>query len=386
VATQPRYAIIAVEVALSMALVASAAVLVRGLLDISLAPRGYSAEHVTVLQLRLTQPRPELRQNGALQYEAYLDAIRRIPGVEAASVLSGQAVPLTDAEFVVGDHAGDAAALGRKTARLIVGPDYFRVLRVPMLEGRPFTLDDRAGRPAVAIITADLARHLWPVGSALGRQLRLPQPTTIVGVVGATRMSSVGTYMTPQVYVPSLQVWEPNASIWIRTAANVAAPIPAIKQAIWSVAPDQAVFNIRSMEDMLSRSVADPRFRTMLLGAFAALALLLSSAGVYGVVSYLVAQRTREIAIHSAIGAQRRTIYWLVSRQTLISTCVGVCTGMALAVALSGVLIRFAGAGRLDVGVLTAVGVLHVGVALAAAYVPARRALHLGAMRALTAS
>jgi putative ABC transport system permease protein len=383
VAVQPHYLLVAVEVALSMVLLAGAAVLVRGLLEISLAPRGYTAEHVTVLQLRLTQPRPELRQNGALQYEAYLEAIRQVPGVEAASVLSGQPVPLTDAEFVIGEHAGDAAALARRTARLIVGPEYFRVLQVPMLEGRAFTLQDRAGQPPVAIVTADVARRLWPNGSAIGRQLRLPQPTTIVGVVGATRLSSAQTDSTPQVYVPSLQVWEPNASIWIRTAANVTPPIPAFKQAIWSVAPDQAVFNIRSMEEMLSRSVADPRFRTALLAAFAALALLMSSAGVYGLVSYLVSQRTREIAIRAAIGAQRRSLYWLVSRQTVVSTCLGVAVGLAAAVALAGLLTRFTVVGRLDLPILAGIAILHLAIALAATYVPARRAFQLDAMRAL---
>ncbi len=272
---QPRYLLVAVEVALSMVLLAGAAVLLRGLLDISLAPRGYSSEDVTVFQLRLTQPRPDLQRNGGLQYEAYLEAIRQIPGVEAASVLSGQPVPLTDAEFVVGEHVGDAQELARQTARLIVGPEYFRVLRVPVIEGRTFTLDDQAGRSPVAIISEDVARRLWPNGGAIGRQLRLPRPTTIVGVVGSTRMSSMVTTMTPQIYVPSLQVWEPNASIWVRTTAGIAPPIQAIKQAIWSVAPDQAVFNVRSMTQMLSTSVAEPRFRTTLLGAFAGLALLL---------------------------------------------------------------------------------------------------------------
>jgi predicted permease len=383
VATQPRFALVAVEVALSMVLLAGAAVLVRGLLDMSLAPRGYSAEHVTVLQLRLTQPRPDMRQNGGLQFEAYLEAIRGVPGVEAASVLSGQPVPLTDEAFVIGDHVGDAGALARQTARLIVGPDYFRVLRVPLLEGRGFTLDDRTGRPPVAIVSADVARRLWPDGSAIGRQLRLPQPTTIVGVVGSTRMSSAQTDMTPQIYVPSLQVWEPNASIWVRTAANVAPPIPAIKQAIWSVAPDQAVFNVRSMEEMLSRSVADPRFRTTLLAAFAALALLMSSAGVYGLVAYLVSQRTREIAIRAAIGARQGSVYWLVSRQTVVAACLGVAGGTLAAVALAGPLTRFSGVGRLDLPMLAAIGAVHVAIALTASYLPARRAFRGDAMRAL---
>jgi predicted permease len=380
---QPRYALVAIEVALSMMLLAGAAVLLRGLVDISLAPRGYSSDGVTVLQLRLTQPRPDLQQNGALQYEAYLEAIRHIPGVEAASVLSGQPVPLTDADFVVGEHAGDAQTLARQTARLIVGPDYFRVLRVPLIEGRPFTLDDRSGRPAVAIITEDIARRLWPEGGAVGRQLRLPRPTTIVGVVGSTRMSSVVTTMTPQIYVPSLQVWEPNASLWVRTAAGVDPPIQAIKQAIWSVASDQAVFNIRSMEQMLSTSVAEPRFRTMLVGAFAALALVLSAAGIYGLVAYLVSRRTREIAIRAAIGATQRDLYWLVSRQTMLSTCLGLLAGIAASFVAVRALTRFAGAGRLDTTTIIGLALIYVAIAAVATWVPARRACRLDAMRAL---
>jgi putative ABC transport system permease protein len=128
--TRPRYLLIALEVGLSVVLVAGAAVLVRGLLAISTAPLGFSPDDVTVMQLRLTQPRPEMQRNASLQYQAYLDAIRQLPGVDSAAVLSGQPVPLTDANFVIGAHAGDANALARQTARLIVSPDYFRLLRL----------------------------------------------------------------------------------------------------------------------------------------------------------------------------------------------------------------------------------------------------------------
>ena len=190
--------------------------------------------------------------------------------------------------------------------------------------------------------------------------------------------------MTPQIYVPSLQVWEPNASIAVRTAAGTAPPIQAIKQAVWSVAPEQAVFNIRSMREMLSRSSAEPRFRTWLIGSFAVLALVLSAAGIYGLVSYLVSRRTREIAIRMAIGAQRRDVYWLVSRQTLVSTCIGLVAGLAGAVAANRALgSGFHGVGTLDVSTLAAVSVAYLLIALAATYVPARRAFGLDAMRAL---
>ena len=377
-----RYALVALEVALSMVLLASAAVLLRGLLQMNNAPRGYSPDDVTVLQLRLTQPRADARANPSVQYEQYLARIREIPGVDTAAVLSGQPVPLTDVDFVIDAHTGDANAIARHTSRYIVSPDYFRTLRIPLLEGRAFTVADTPDRPPVAIVNEELARRLWPNESAIGKQLRVPRPTAIVGVVGSTRMWAMALDMQPQVYVPSLQVWEPNANIAVRAMAGTAPPIQAIKQAVWSVAPEQAVFNIRSMRQILSGSVAEPRFRTWLLGCFAALALLLSAAGIYGLVSYLVSRRTREIAIRLAIGAQRRDVYWLVSRQTIAATCIGLVAGLAGAVAANRALgSELQGVGRLDVSTLAAVSVTYLQLSVAATSVPARRGVGLDAMR-----
>jgi predicted permease len=381
-----RCVLVAIEVALSIMLLASAAVLLRGLHAISTAPRGYSPDNVTIMQLRLTQARPELKANPSVQYQEYLSRISEIPGVEAAAVLSGQPVPLTDVNFVVGAHAGDAPMLARRTARHIISPDYFRTFRIPVLEGRTFTVADTPERPSVAIVNEELARRLWPNESAIGKQLRVPRPTTIVGIVGSTRMWGMEVDMTPQIYVPSLQHWEPNANIAVRTVADTKPPIEAIKRAVRSVAPQQAIFNIRTMDQVLAGSIAEPRFRTFLLGVFAAFALVLSATGVYGLVSYLISGRTREIAIRMAIGAQRSDVLQLVTGQTLSWTIAGVAVGLAGAVAVIRLLgSGLAGVATLNLATLTSVTAVYLLIALVAAYVPARRALTLDAMRALKA-
>jgi predicted permease len=383
--SRPRHALIAFEVALSMVLLASAAVLLRGMFQVTNAPRGYSPNDVTLMRLRLIQPRPELRSNASLQYQEYLSRISAIPGVEAAAILSGQPVLLTETNFVIDGYAGnDVATLARQTARYIVSPDYFRTLRIPLLEGRAFTESDTRDRPAVVIVNQELARRLWPHESALGKRLRLPRESTIVGVVGDTRMWGTALDMKPQLYVPSLQNWEPNAAIAVRTTAGAPPPIQAMKQAIWSIAPEQAVFNIRSMSQIVSGSVAQPRFTTLLLGSFAVLALVLSTAGLYGFVSYLVSRRAREIAIRMAIGAQRSHVFWLVSGQTILWTLGGLAIGAIGAIAASLVLASTVeGVARMDLTTLAGAGVMYLMISTAATYGPARRAFRLDTMRAI---
>jgi putative ABC transport system permease protein len=298
-------------------------------------------------------------------------------------VLSGQPVLLTDANFVIDGHAADAATLARQTARFIVSADYFRTLRIPLLEGRMFTDSDTPDRPAVVIVNRELAHRLWPNERAVGKRLRLPRETTIVGVVADTRMWGTALEMNPQLYVPSLQYFEPNVNIAVRTTTGTVPPIQAFKQAIWSVAPEQAVFNIQSMNRIVWGSVAEPRFRTLLLGSFAVLALVLSAVGVYGFVSYLVSRRTREIAIRMAIGAQRSDVFWLVSGQTIRWTLAGLAAGLAGAIAANRALGNtLQGVGPMDPLTLVAVATLYLMIAATAVYVPARRALRLDPMRA----
>ena len=190
--------------------------------------------------------------------------------------------------------------------------------------------------------------------------------------------------MTPQIYVPSLQMWEPNARLAVRTVAGTAAPLQAYKQAIWSVAPTQAVFNIRSMNQMLSNATAEPRFRTSLVGSFALLALVLSAAGIYGLVSYLVSQRTREIGVRVALGASRRQVLGLVLRQGARLAIAGVVVGLAGALALARLVASLLyGVGAFDPLTFAAVPLVLTSVALLATYGPARRATRVDPLIAM---
>jgi len=384
--SEPRHLLVAFEVALSVVLLVCAGTLTRGLLEVHNTPRGFTADHVTVMQIRMQGFRQNASQpNPSMLYQQYVERIRQIPGVESAAVFSGQPVMLMGARYLVKGGGTDVATLSRQTARYdIVGPGFFQTLGIPLKDGRSFTESDTQGRPIVAIVNEELARRVWPSESAVGRHLQVGRDLTVIGVVGNVRMFGSGMTVEPQIYVPSLQNYEPNAAIAVRMAGGANPPIQAIKEAIWSLAPEQAVFNIRSMDEIVARTVAAPRFNTLLIGGFAALAVILSAAGVYGLVSYLVTRRTREIAIRVAIGARRGHVFWLVSRDTLGWALVGLIVGVGGALAGHRALkSALDGVGQMDLATLAAVTVLYLSVSAVAVLVPARRALHLDAMRAL---
>jgi ABC-type antimicrobial peptide transport system permease subunit len=261
----------------------------------------------------------------------------------------------------------------------IVSGDYFRAFRIPLREGRFIDNDDVVDRPRVAVINETLARRHWSTESAIGRTLRVgPDTLTIVGVVGDVPVKAVDTTAVPQIYVSNLQKYEPNMNLVVRAAPGAAVTIDAIKKAIWAVSRNQAVFNIQPMTQIVRGSVAEQRWVALLLGGFAALALLMSAAGVYMIVWYLVTTRTREIAVRLAVGARASDIVRLVSSQTLGWTIAGLVVGVAAAVATSGLARNAArGIGEVDPLTIAALVVFYLTVASAAMLAPIARTLRV---------
>ena len=374
-----RHLLVAAEVAMAVVLLASAGWLIQGVQRLQNLDRGLSVDAVTVMQIRGTGSQA-MRPIASVTYQRYLDRIAALPGVEAAAVAFP--LPLRNppgVEFFVGGGPKDPADTGRQLAGYqIVSPDYFRVFRVPLREGRVIGGQDVLEHPRAAVVNETLARRYWPGASAVGRAIRIgPNTLTIVGVVGDVQGTPFESVRSPQIYVSNLQQYEPNMNIAVRASAGSRISEAAIKKAIWSVSPEQAVFNIKPMSTLVRGSLAEQRYFAILLGAFACLALFMSAGGVYTVVSYLVARRTHEIAVHIAIGAQARDIVRLVSGPTLRWTVMGLVAGMTATVALRDLLrAAFNGVKETDPMLLSALAVFYLLVAASAMCVPVSRAVH----------
>jgi putative ABC transport system permease protein len=377
-----RQVFVAVEVALSLLLLVEAGLLLRSLQVLHRAQSGFSADGVTVLRIRGTL-------GGA--YERFLERIAATPGIAAVAIADAVLARRPETPFTIVDRADDAATRSRQIAsRQSVSPAYFSVLRIPLLQGRTFSDRDTIEAPLVAIVNQEMARQYWPGTTPVGRQIRAEigpreKTMTIVGVVGNVR-PPFQTGDVPQIYVSSLQQGDLNMAILVRADAGAAAPVDAIKRAIWSVEPRQAVFDVRTLDELLSRAVAVPRMVAVLIGGFAALAFVLSTSGIFTIVSYMTSRRVKEIALRRAIGAADSEVVWLLAGQTLLWTVGGLLAGVAAATAATGALrAAVAGVIPLDAAIVGVVcGAYLLVVALAVA-LPARRALRIDPAMALRA-
>jgi len=268
--------------------------LIQGLRRLQNADRGFSPDNVVVMQIRGNGSQ-QTRPIASTAYEQYIDRIEAVAGVEAAA--STTALPLRNppgTEFAIDGRTRDPTDTARLLASYqIVSRNYFRVFRIPLREGRVISEDDVVERPRVAVINETLARRHWPDESPIGHRIRVgPDLLTVVGVVGDAPVLAVETGPSPQIYVSNMQRYEPNMNLVVRTVPGATVTADTIKKAVWAVSPNQALFNIQPMSQVVRVSVAEPRYVATLLGAFAALALLMSATGVYLIVWYLVTTRT----------------------------------------------------------------------------------------------
>jgi putative ABC transport system permease protein len=308
---------------------------------------------------------------------------RTIPGVELAGITSDLpgATPDTSTNLTIEDMASDSTQ--KLFAEIIrVSPDYFRVLQTPLERGRFFTESDENGKPLVAIIDESTARKYWPNRDALGRRIGLGRngmvgasSLTVVGIIKDIKQDGLDVNGVPHIYTSLYQASGRDLNLVLRTPVAPSLLEAGIRREIQAIDPGLPVFNVRSMKQVMESSMVQRSFSAELVGAFAVIALLLASVGIYGLLAYVVRQRTQEIGVRIALGAQRSNILKLILSQGALLACVGVCVGLgmaAIAAPMSASVLY--GIHALDPIVFFAVPLILFLVSFAACYLPARRA------------
>jgi len=389
-----RSILIVFEVALALVLLVGAGLLVRSFFKLRNVSPGFDPENVLTLNVPLPGTRYKDGAQASAFYQRLIERLKALPGVEAVGAVSQ--LPLTGAEeidgFDIEGRPGPASGADVQTADFrVVSTDYFRAMKIPLVSGRYFTEQDTAGAPGVIIIDETLARRFFPNEDPLGKRINeggSPNRLgflTIVGVVAGIKHSSLDAEPKPAMYVSYLQSHWLDMTLTVRAggggAENLAA---AVRREVWALDKDQPVAGVQTLESLFAKAVAPQRFQMMLVGLFAAVALLLSVVGIYGVMAYAVTQRTHEIGIRMALGAQRGDVFKLLMSQGMAQALIGVAIGLAGAFALTRLMSSLLfGVSATDPLTFAGVSLLLSSVALLACYVPARRATKVDPMVAL---
>jgi len=312
--------------------------------------------------------------------------MRSLPGVLAAAAASDLPLAgnLMTTEITLAGESRIRQALYHR-----VSPNYFRTMSIPLRAGREFTADDKKDAPPVVVINERMARRYFagvdPVGRRMSiRMLEKPVEHEIVGVAADAKQMNLADETGIEMYVPYLQRPWLTTDLVIRASGDPASLIVPVQRAVREVDKDLPAANIKTMEQLFSESVAQPRFYTTLLGTFATIALLLASIGIFGVISYAVTQRTHELGVRIALGAQKSDVLRLIVGQGMMLVGLGILLGLAAAFAVTRFLSSLLyGVSAIDPFIFAAVPVLLAGVALVACYIPARRAMRVDPMVAL---
>lgn len=367
------------ELALALTLVAGAGLMLRSFRALVETDPGFRTEHVGTLQLAFAAGTPRAVRLARL--EAVLGRLRATPGIVDAGVVNDLPLALRGGIAIGLEPEGVPGPPGLPThfARYLQAtPGYFRALGIALLEGRLMTSGDDSLAPPVVVINATLARLLWPHQDAVGRRVREAASVpalTVIGVVGDLREAGLESEPRPQMYLSLYADTPANAAIVARSSIPTPALLGALRDAVRSTDSTQAIFDVRTMDDVRSSSLVPRRASTGLLVAFGALALLLAVLGVYGVVAFGVAQRRRELAIRTALGATRGDLVWLVAREGAAMAAAGLAIGLAGAYAFSRTITSLLyGVAPGDPATLVTASCVLVAAVLAATAGPALRA------------
>ena len=384
-----RSALVVVEVALAVVLLVGAALFIGSFMSLIRIDPGFQSENVLTVQISPRYPPGPIAPavNAAPALERIVEKVRQTPGVIHAAMISG-GMPLggsmsSTSMTVPGRKVDDPTGISIRR----VTPDYHRALRIPLKAGRLFEATDRTGSPNVALISELAAKKYFPGENAVGQTVNVNDADrTVVGVVGDVYQVSLETAPITEVYVPVAQYRVLSGELVIHTSGNPYDVLPAVKSAVLEALPDVPIRNVRTLEEVYGRRVAQRRLNMLLLGLFGLLGLVISAVGIYGVMAYVVAQRTREIGVRMALGATRSSVVGMVMRSAGLLVAFGLVLGAAGAWLLSRTAEKFLF--QLDAKDPRAFAVAIVSLSLAAliaSAIPARRAASVDPMDALRA-
>jgi putative ABC transport system permease protein len=387
-----RSALVIAETALALVLLIGAGLLIKSFMRLQQVNPGFQPQGLLIMQLAL----PDFRYREAQQRDAFykqaLDQVRALPGVESVGATS--VLPLSgtnsSGSFQIEGRTVAPGELSPHGDRWAVTHDYFKAMGIPLVRGRYFTERDTADAPKVAVIDETMARKYWPDEDPVGKRIVFdgtrdnPLWREIVGIVGHVKHASLEGESRVQYYLPHSQRPLANMFLVVRASGDPASQAGPVRGVIGGLDKDLPVFRVRTMDNLVYDAMARQRFSMFLLGIFGALALLLAAVGLYGVMAYSITQRTHEIGIRMALGAERRDVLKLVVGQGMALSVAGLVIGLGAAFGLTRLMTALLfGVSATDPLIFIAIPLLLAGVAFLASFIPARRATKIDPMIAL---
>ena len=381
-----RQALVVAQVALSLLLLVCAALFVRSLGRAQLVDPGYSLRQGLIASLDLL-PNGYDEKRGIVFFQQLLARLSSLPQVQSATVAYAMPLDISSGSDMGVDVDGYQKGEGEELHAYYnrVGPRYFETLGIPIVRGRAIDGNDVDGRPLSVVINETMAKRYWPGRDPIGSTVRFGAgPAIVVGIAKDGKYGKLNEAPRNYIYIPEFQFFRPDMQLQVRTAGDPALALPVIQEEIRKLDPNLPLFDARTVEEHMQLSVFIPKMASTLLGLFGGLALLLAVVGLYSVIAYSVAQRTREIGIRMALGAGRQSILGMVLRQGLLLTAAGLAIGLALAAAAAqAVKSQLLGLDAIDPVSFGGTTLALLLVALAACALPARRAARLDPLTAL---
>jgi putative ABC transport system permease protein len=377
---------------MALVLLIGAALLMKSFVRLLDVKPGFNPANVLTLDVQLPNLPPSRYERDEEQtafFQQLMTRLEALPGVEhAGGVLSlplSGAVESTDV-FIEGQESTPDGQRPQSDYTMVT-PNYFATLQIPVLRGRQFTAQDKQDAPLTVIINDTLAEQLWPGQNAVGKRLRVgyeKKDREIVGVVGSIKQTTLEAQPRPAMYLPHLQAPTPGLTLLVRTRGEPLVMAAAVREQVRAIDKDVPVTQVQTMEKVLGASVAQPRFSMLLVGLFAALALILSAVGIYGVMAYAVSRRAHEIGVRMALGAGASQVLKLVLKDGMTLAFAGIAVGLLGAFALTRLMASLLfGIGAKDPVTFVSVAAFLAFVAFIACYIPARRATKVDPLIAL---